>query len=146
MKFRLYLHQPAMSDRLSTKPYKGSRDFFPPEMRSRDWAFSVLSNAVESFGFEKIDAPVLEPIEIYLAKTSQEIVEQQMYSFTDRGDRQVAIRPEMTPTVSRMVRPIKRNAKTHTMVFPTQSLAIRKTRPRKLKRALAIKLRPFWRS
>lgn len=103
MKFRLFLHQPAMSDRLSTKPYKGSRDFFPPEMRSRDWAFSVLSNTVESFGFEKIDAPILEPIEIYLAKTSQEIVEQQMYSFTDRGDRQVAMRPEMTPTVSRMV-------------------------------------------
>ena len=92
-----------MPDKLSTKPYKGSRDFYPEEMRVRDWMFQHVSNTVELFGYEKIDAPLIEPIDIYLAKTSQEIVDQQMYSFTDRGERQVAIRPEMTPTVSRMV-------------------------------------------
>jgi len=92
-----------MSQKISTKPYKGSRDFYPDEMRFRSWVFEKLSTVVESFGFEKIDAPLIEPIEIYLAKTSEEIVGQQIYSFTDRGGRNVAIRPEMTPTVARMV-------------------------------------------
>ena len=65
--------------------------------------FGKISEALESFGFEKIDAPLIEPVDIYLAKTSEEIVNQQIYSFIDRGDRNVAIRPEMTPTVARMV-------------------------------------------
>ena len=88
---------------LPTQPYKGSRDFFPEEMRSRDWMFGIMTESVKSFGFEKYDAPILEPIDIYLAKTSEEIVNQQIYSFDDRGGRKVAIRPEMTPTVARMV-------------------------------------------
>ncbi len=88
---------------ISSQPYKGSRDFYPEEMRIREWFFHLISQTVESFGFEKIDAPILEPLEIYLLKTSEEIVNQQIYSFEDRGGRKVAIRPEMTPTVSRMV-------------------------------------------
>ncbi len=92
-----------MADLLSTKPYKGTRDFYPPEMRSREWMFSVMSKTAESYGFERYDAPLLEPIDIYLAKTSEEIVKQQIYAFTDRGERRVAIRPEMTPTVARLV-------------------------------------------
>ena len=92
-----------MSDFLSKQPYKGSRDFFPDEMRSRTWMFNTLRQVVERFGYEEIDAPLLEPLDLYRAKTSEEIVNQQIYSFTDRGDRKVAIRPEMTPTVSRMV-------------------------------------------
>lgn len=88
---------------LSNKPYKGSRDFFPEEMRSREWMFASLKNTVEKFGYQKYDAPVIEPLDIYLIKTSEEIVSQQIYSFEDRGNRKVAIRPEMTPTVSRMV-------------------------------------------
>ncbi|RME91210.1 MAG: histidine--tRNA ligase family protein [Candidatus Hydrogenedentota bacterium] len=88
---------------LSTKPYKGSRDFYPEEMRSREWIFSKLSKTAELFGYEKVDAPLIEPVDLYLAKTSEEIVNQQIYSFEDRGGRQVAIRPEMTPTVSRMI-------------------------------------------
>lgn len=92
-----------MSNYLSTASYKGARDFYPDEMRLRNWLFQNISSVVESFGFEKIDAPLIEPVEIYLAKTSEEIVNQQIYSFTDRGDRKVAIRPEMTPTVARMV-------------------------------------------
>lgn len=88
---------------LSTQPYKGTRDFFPEQMRSRDWMFASLQTSVEKFGYEKYDAPLIEPLDIYLAKTSEEIVSQQIYSFEDRGGRKVAIRPEMTPTVSRMV-------------------------------------------
>lgn len=92
-----------MAEFLSTKPYKGTRDFYPPEMRSREWMFFTLVQVVESFGYERYDGPLLEPIELYLRKTSEEIVNQQIYSFVDRGERKVAIRPEMTPTVARMV-------------------------------------------
>ncbi|MDH4263288.1 MAG: histidine--tRNA ligase [Spirochaetia bacterium] len=92
-----------MADYLSTAPYKGTRDFYPDEMRIRTWMFQNISEVLESFGFEKIDAPLIEPVEMYLAKTSEEIVNQQIYSFTDRGGRNVAIRPEITPTVARMV-------------------------------------------
>ncbi|GAB4426570.1 MAG: histidine--tRNA ligase [Turneriella sp.] len=88
---------------LSTQPYKGTRDFFPEDMRFREAMFSVMHRVVRSYGFDQIDAPIVEPLDIYLAKTSEEIVGQQIYSFTDRGERKVAIRPEMTPTVARMV-------------------------------------------
>lgn len=88
---------------LSTQPYKGTRDFFPPHMRLRKQIFSQLRNTVEKYGFEEYDGPLLEPFELYAAKTGEEIVNQQLYSFTDRGDRKVAIRPEMTPTLARMV-------------------------------------------
>ena len=88
---------------LSTQPYKGTRDFFPEHMRFREAMFSVMRKVVRSYGFDEIDAPIVEPVDLYLAKTSEEIVGQQIYSFKDRGDRHVAIRPEMTPTVARMV-------------------------------------------
>jgi histidyl-tRNA synthetase len=65
--------------------------------------FAKWREVAERFGYEEYDAPVLEPLEIYLAKTGEEIVNEQTYAFEDRGGRQVVIRPEMTPTVSRMV-------------------------------------------
>lgn len=88
---------------LSTQPYKGARDFYPEDKRIQKYMFGRLRETVERFGYEEYDAPILEPLDLYAAKTGQEIVNEQTYSFTDRGDRQVAIRPEMTPTVSRMV-------------------------------------------
>ena len=88
---------------LSTKPYKGARDFYPEEKRFQTFMFSTWRRVVERFGYEEYDAPILEPLEIYLAKTGEEIVNEQTYVFEDRGGRKVVIRPEMTPTVSRMV-------------------------------------------
>ena len=88
---------------LSTKPYKGTRDFYPEDMRLRSWMFSVIRKVCASYGYEEYDAPVLEPFEIYAAKTGDEIVSEQTYSFIDRGERKVVMRPEMTPSVSRMV-------------------------------------------
>ena len=76
---------------LSTKPYKGTRDFYPEDMRLRNWMFSVMRQACESYGYEEYDAPVLEPLDLYLSKTSEEVVNEQSYSFTDRGDRKVII-------------------------------------------------------
>lgn len=88
---------------LPSQPYKGARDYYPEDMRVRSYIFSTWRKVVEGFGYEAYDAPLLEPLEIYAAKTGQEIVNEQTYRFTDRGGRNVAIRPEMTPSVSRMV-------------------------------------------
>ncbi len=89
--------------KLSTGPYKGARDFYPKDKRIQKYMFAVMRKVVESYGYEEYDAPILEPIELYLSKSSAEIVTQQTYTFEDRGGRKVTIRPEMTPTVSRMV-------------------------------------------
>lgn len=89
--------------KLSTEPYKGVRDFYPADMAVQRYLFKVWSETAESFGYERYDASVLEPTELYENKTSQEIVGEQTYTFTDRGDRSVTLRTEMTPTVARMV-------------------------------------------
>lgn len=89
--------------KLSTQPYKGARDFYPEDKRLQTYIFSVWRKVAERFGYEEYSAPVLEPIELYTSKTSDEIVNEQTYSFTDRGGRNVVLRPEMTPSVSRMV-------------------------------------------
>jgi histidyl-tRNA synthetase len=88
---------------LSTQPYKGARDFYPEDKRLQDYMFGVMRKVAKRFGYAEYDAPVLEPLELYKAKSGQEIVNEQTYNFVDRGGREVAIRPEMTPTVSRMV-------------------------------------------
>lgn len=88
---------------LLTQPYKGARDFYPEDKRLQKYLFNVMRSVVEKFGYEEYDAPILEPIELYSAKTSEEIVNEQTYSFEDRGGRKVVLRPEMTPTVSRLV-------------------------------------------
>lgn len=88
---------------LSATSYKGVRDFYPKDYKYRQYIFDTWRHAVEKFGYEAYDASLLEPVEMYLAKTSEEIVSEQTYAFTDRGGRQVVMRPEMTPTVSRMV-------------------------------------------
>jgi len=88
---------------LSTQSYKGARDYFPAEKRLQNYIFNTWRQTVESFGYEEYGAPLLEPLEIYTAKSGQELAGEQTYLFTDRGGRQVAIRPEMTPTIARMV-------------------------------------------
>lgn len=88
---------------LSTQPYKGARDFYPEDKRIQKYMFDTLRRVAESFGYQEYDAPILEPLDIYLAKSGEEIVNEQLYSFTDKGGRKIALRPEMTPSVSRMV-------------------------------------------
>lgn len=88
---------------LPTQPVKGARDFYPEQMRLQKYIFAKWREACEKFGFEEYDAPILEPTELYLAKGNEEIVNEQTYTFVDRGDRSLTIRTEMTPSVSRMV-------------------------------------------
>jgi len=92
-----------MSDKLSTQNYKGTRDYFPEEKRVQNYIFNTWRKVAESFGYEEYGAPLLEPLDIYTAKSGQELAGEQTYAFEDRGGRMVAIRPEMTPSISRMV-------------------------------------------
>jgi histidyl-tRNA synthetase len=93
---------------LSKSPYKGTRDFFPEQMRLRNYIFSKMAEVSELFAYEPYDGPMLEELDLYRAKSGEELINDQVYNFIDRGDREVAIRPEMTPTVARMVAQIHR--------------------------------------
>ncbi len=88
---------------LSKKPYKGTRDFIPEDKRVQDYLFQKMHQCAQLFGYEHYDGPLLEEVELYKAKSGEELINDQIYSFEDRGGRFVAIRPEMTPTVARMV-------------------------------------------
>ncbi|NCU29620.1 histidine--tRNA ligase [Candidatus Saccharibacteria bacterium] len=88
---------------LSTQSYKGTKDYYPEDKRLQNYLFNTWRKVVEGFGYEEYGTPLLEPIEIFAAKSGQELVSEQTYTFEDRGGRTVAIRPEMTPSLSRMV-------------------------------------------
>jgi len=89
--------------KLDTAPYKGVRDFYPEDQFIQNHIKAVWRKTVESFGYVEYDASILEPSEIYKEKSGEEIVNEQTYTFIDRGGREVTLRPEMTPTVARMV-------------------------------------------
>jgi histidyl-tRNA synthetase len=88
---------------LSSQPYKGTRDYYPEDKHVQNYIFNTWKNTVQKFGYEEYGAPILEPLEVYTAKSGQELANEQTYAFTDKGGRTVAIRPEMTPSISRMV-------------------------------------------
>lgn len=92
-----------MSDPLPTDPYKGVRDFYPADWARMDAMFTTMRTTLRAWGYEEYNASPLERSELYEAKTSEEIVNEQTYTFIDRGDRKVTLRPEMTPTLARMV-------------------------------------------
>src|SRR5471032_1042482 len=80
----------------------GFRDFYPEDLAKRTHIFRLWRQTASAFGFVEYDTPVLEPLDLYKAKSGDEI-EGQLFSFTDKGGREVALRPEMTPTVCRLV-------------------------------------------
>lgn len=92
-----------MSEPLSTDSYKGVRDFYPADWARMEALFARIRETLALWGYEEYNASPLERAELYEAKTSEEIVNEQTYTFTDRGDRRVTLRPEMTPTLARMV-------------------------------------------
>ncbi len=87
---------------MTAQPLPGFRDFDPAAYARRAHIQGVWREVARRYGFEEYDGPPLEPLELYTAKSGDEIVGQ-LYNFTDKGDRQVALRPEMTPTLARMV-------------------------------------------
>jgi len=106
---------------LSTDPYKGVRDFYPEDMAVQRYMFDIWRMTAEHFGFEQYDASILEPSDLYRSKgaVNEEMVNEQTYTFTDRGDREVTLRPEMTPTVARMVAGKRRD-----LTFPVRWYSI----------------------
>jgi len=91
-----------MADKLSFEPPRGMRDFYPEDMAWRNRVFDAFRASANAFGFEQYDACVVESYEL-LARKSGEEVGEQIYHFTDKSDRHLALRPEMTPTLARMV-------------------------------------------
>jgi len=92
-----------MNKKVSTDSYKGVRDFYPEDWRFQKWLFWKMTEVVEKFGYENYAASPLEYTDLYEAKSGREIVENETYNLVDRGDRRVTLRPEMTPTIARMI-------------------------------------------
>ncbi|XP_042476508.1 histidine--tRNA ligase, chloroplastic/mitochondrial [Macadamia integrifolia] len=91
-----------LSEKIDVNPPKGTRDFPPEEMRLRSWLFHNFREVSRLFGFEEVDYPVLESEALFIRKAGEEIRDQ-LYSFEDRGNRRVALRPELTPSLARLV-------------------------------------------
>ena len=82
---------------------KGTRDFYPEQMAMRVWLYNTMRAVSESFGYQEWEAPLLEPLELYAAKSGDELVREQSYVFTDRGGSEITLRPELTPSLARMI-------------------------------------------
>lgn len=104
---------------LSSQPYKGARDYYPADKRIQNFIFNNWKRVAMRYGYEEYSTPLLEPVDVYAAKSGQEVASEQAYDFIDRGGRSVAIRPEMTPSVSRMVA-----ARRQEMAFPARLFSI----------------------
>ncbi|HEX8591160.1 MAG TPA: histidine--tRNA ligase [Candidatus Paceibacterota bacterium] len=104
---------------LSSEPYKGVRDFYPRDWAALSGAFRIIRERLALWGYEEYAASPLERSELYESKTSDEIVNEQTYTFEDRGGRRVTLRPEMTPTLARMVA-----AKRRELIFPLRWYSI----------------------
>ena len=92
-----------MSDKSLSQPIRGARDFYPEDLAVRNWLFDKWRDVAKSFGYEEIDGPVLESFDLFAAKSGDELVNQQMYMLEDKDGRKLGVRPELTPTYSRMV-------------------------------------------
>jgi len=108
--------------KISTESYKGVRDFFPTDMFVQNHIFNTWKKTAEKYGYLQYDASVLESSDLYKAKSGEEIVNEQTYTFTDRGDREVTLRPEMTPTLARMIATKRRELPTPIRWFSMPNL------------------------
>jgi histidyl-tRNA synthetase len=85
------------------QPLKGTRDFYPEIMAIRNWLYKTLGQVSQSFGYQEYEAPFLESLELYAAKSGEELVKEQSFVFPDRGGDLITLRPELTPSLARMV-------------------------------------------
>lgn len=87
---------------IDLEPVKGTRDFYPEDLRFRTWLFGHMRDIARAFGYEEYDACVLEHADLYKRKAGDEVT-RQLYDFTDKGDRHLSLRPELTPSLARMI-------------------------------------------
>lgn len=85
------------------RPVKGTRDFYPEQMAVRTWLYKTMREVAESFGYQEWEAPFLEGLDLYAAKSGEELVREQSYVFTDRGGEEITLRPELTPSLARVI-------------------------------------------
>lgn len=97
------------------QPVKGTRDFYPEQMAIRAWLYAILRQVSESFGYQEWDAPFIETIELYAAKSGEELVKEQSFVFQDRGGDFITLRPELTPSLARMIA-----ARQNELAFPVR--------------------------
>ena len=95
------------------KSVKGTRDFFPKEMAVRRWLIDHMRQVSTQFGFQEYEGPCIETIDLYAAKSGDELVKEQSFVFPDRSGELLALRPELTPTLARMIA-----SKQNELVFP----------------------------
>jgi histidyl-tRNA synthetase len=124
-------------NKANLQPLKGFRDFYPEQMRFRNFLFGKMSEISQLFGYEEYEGPTLEPLKIYTAKTDEELVKNQTFTLKDKNDKTLAMRPELTPTLARMVA-----SKQNELTFPLRWFSIgprwRYEQPQKGR------LREFW--
>ncbi|TRZ48169.1 histidine--tRNA ligase [bacterium] len=96
-------------------PVKGTRDFYPEQMAVRTWLYNTVRSVSESYGYQEWDAPFLETLDLYAAKSGEELVKKQSYVFTDRGGDEITLRPELTPSLARMIA-----ARQNELAFPAR--------------------------
>src|SRR5512141_547820 len=82
---------------------KGTRDFYPEQMATRVWLYNTMRQVAETFGYQEYEAPILESLELYAAKSGEELVQKQSYVFKDKGGSEITLRPELTPSLARMI-------------------------------------------
>lgn len=90
-------------EKLLKQPYKGTKDWYPEDMYERNYIFGIWSKVAKRYGYEEYDTPLLEDANLYRVKSGDEIANNQLYSFKDKGEREIALRPEMTPSLARMI-------------------------------------------
>lgn len=88
---------------LSKQPYKGTDDWYPKDMFLRNYLFNTWSKVAKRYGYEEYDTPIIEDANLYKVKSGEELANNQLYSFVDKGGREIALRPEMTPSLARII-------------------------------------------
>ncbi|MBL8089052.1 MAG: histidine--tRNA ligase [Anaerolineales bacterium] len=97
------------------QPVKGTREFYPEQMALRNFIYEKVRVASQAFGYQEWDAPFIEPIDLYAAKSGEELVKKQSFTFEDRGGDFVTLRPELTPSLARMIA-----AKQNELTYPVR--------------------------
>ena len=92
-----------MATKTTVQAVKGTRDFYPEAMAFRTWLYGKVRAISERYGYQEYEAPILERLELYAAKSGEELVKEQSFVLTDRGGDELALRPELTPSLARMV-------------------------------------------
>jgi histidyl-tRNA synthetase len=96
-------------------PVKGTRDYYPADMAFRNWLYARVRDVSQKFGYQEFEAPFLETLDLYAAKSGEELVKEQAFVFQDRGGEEITLRPELTPSLARMV-----SARIGQLTFPVR--------------------------